>query len=125
MKFALLTHDLMIVPRVDGIVRDLNCSLEQVLSLENLQSSWKELPADVVLIDLMLPGLDIECVANWIRSQGINVTLIAFVPHVHTQKIKLAQDVGCDQVYARGEFLSQIRAIISQCPGNHQQDPLA
>ena len=118
MKFALLTHDLMIVPRVDGIVRDLNCSFEQVLSLENLQSSWKELPVDVVLIDLMLPGLDIECTANWIRSQGTNVTLIAFVPHVHTQKIRVAHDVGCDQVYARGEFLSQMQAIISQFSGN-------
>ena len=120
MKFALLTHDLMIVPRVDGIVRELNFSFEQVLSLENLQSSWKELPADVVLIDLMLPGLDIESVANWIRSQGTNVTLIAFVPHVHTQKIRVAHDVGCDQVYARGEFFSQMRAIISQFSSNTQ-----
>ena len=114
MNLLILSDDLLISSRISGVATPLGLSLRQSTSLENMQILWKDFPADAVVVDLMLTDLDVKSVTEWLRSCNNSVTVIAFCPHVFRDKIIEAKQADCNQVYVRGEFLSQLPSIIAQ-----------
>lgn len=122
MNLLLLSDDLLISSRISGVATALGLSLRQSTSLENMQILWKEFPADAVIVDLTLTDLDIKSVTEWLRSCNDAVTVIAFCPHVYKDKILEAKQADCNQVYVRGEFLSQLRSIITQTLSAQDKD---
>ena len=122
MNLLLLSDDLLISSRISGVATALGLSLRQSTSLENMQILWKEFPADAVIVDLMLADLDVKSVTEWLRSCNDAVTVIAFCPHVYGDKILEAKQADCNQVYVRGEFLSQLRSIIAQTLSTQDKD---
>ena len=114
MNIFLLSQDLLVISRVRGVAHSLEASVKTLSSLTDLQAAWRESPAKVVAIDLTLPGFNVEEVIPWVRSQQTPLTVIAFGPHVHLRNLARAEQSGCDQVYVRGEFFSQMQNIFSQ-----------
>ena len=114
MHTFLLSQDLLVISRVRGVAHSLEASVTTLSSLTDLQAAWNESPAKVVAIDLTLPGFNVEEVISWVRSQQKRATVIAFGPHVHLRNLAHAEQSGCDHVYVRGEFFSQMRDIFSQ-----------
>jgi DNA-binding NtrC family response regulator len=112
MRLLLLSADLLVTSRVGGIVEPLNISFRSVPSMESLWTTWKQFPAELVVVDLTLAGVDVEAVIEWARSLQSHVEVIAFGPHVHLKKLEQAEHAGCDRVYVRGEFISQMQAIL-------------
>ena len=117
MYIFLLSQDLLAISRVRGVAQSLQLSLTPLSSLTELQATWRELPATLV-IDLTLPGLNVEQVISWVQSQQTRLPVIAFGPHVHLTNLERAEQSGCDQVYVRGEFFSQMQNIFLQALTN-------
>ncbi|MBC20286.1 MAG: hypothetical protein CMJ74_08510 [Planctomycetaceae bacterium] len=114
MCISILSQDLLVTSRVAGVADSLQLPVASFSSLAHLQATWNKSPGKVVAIDLTLGELDIEKVIQWTRSQASGVKVIAFGPHVHVKKLAHADKAGCDQVYVRGEFFSQMPAIFSR-----------
>ena len=119
MDILLLSQDLMVTSRVSGVAGTLNISFLSVSSTHNLQSAWKASPADLVAVDLTLPGLDVEEVVQWIHARQTRSIVIAFGPHVQTKTLAKAEQSGCDHVYVRGEFFAQMQHILRQAVAQH------
>ena len=117
MHIFLLSQDLLAISRVRGVAQSLQLSLTPLSSLTELQAAWRELPATLV-IDLTLPDLNIEEVIRSVQSQRTRLPVIAFGPHVHLKNLERAEQSGCDQVYVRGEFFSQMQNIFLQALTN-------
>ncbi|MEC7501252.1 MAG: hypothetical protein VX970_05950, partial [Planctomycetota bacterium] len=117
MHIFLLSQDLLAISRVRGVAQSLQLSLTPLSSLTELQAAWRELPTALV-IDLTLPDLNIEEVIRSVQSQRTRLPVIAFGPHVHLKNLERAEQSGCDQVYVRGEFFSQMQNIFLQALTN-------
>ncbi len=113
MHIFLLSQDLLAISRVRGVAQSLQSSVTPLSSLTELQAAWRESPT-ILVIDLTLPGLNVEQVIPWVQSQQTRLPVIAFGPHVHLTNLERAEQSGCDQVYVRGEFFSQMQNIFSQ-----------
>ena len=113
MQIFLLSQDLLAISRVRGVAQSLQSSVAPLSSLTELQAAWTESPATLV-IDLTLPGLNVEQVIPWVQSQQTRLPVIAFGPHVHIKNLERAEQSGCDQVFVRGEFFSQMQNIFSK-----------
>ncbi len=119
MHVLLLSQDLLVTSRVSGVVEALNGSFRSVSSTDNLLLAWEESPAQLIVVDLTLPGLDVEEVVQWIHAQQTRVTVIAFGPHVQLKILEQAEQFGCDYVYVRGEFFAQMQNILLQAVAQH------
>ena len=119
MDILLLSQDLMVTSRVSGVVEALNMSFKSVSSTDNLQLAWSESPAELIVVDLTLPRLDVEEVVQWIHARETRSTVIAFGPHVQTKTLAKAEQSGCDHVYVRGEFFTQMQHILRQAVAQH------
>ena len=119
MRVFLLSQDLLVTSRVSGVVEALNVAFRSVSSADNLQLPWPESPAELIVIDLTLPGLDVEEVVQWIHAQQTRATVIAFGPHVQLKTLGRAEQSGCDHVYVRGEFFAQMQNILLRAFAYH------
>ena len=119
MQIFILSQDLLVTSRVGGVTHSLQVPVTSCSSLSHLQTVLSESPAAVVAIDLTFRGLDVEEVIQWIRSEEAAITVIAFGPHVHVKKLANAEQAGCDQVYVRSEFFSQMKTIFSRALARH------
>ncbi|HEX4415748.1 MAG TPA: hypothetical protein VH107_19105, partial [Lacipirellulaceae bacterium] len=67
----------------------------------------------LVIIDLAMPGLQLDFVQR-LKSKSMNgPRIVAFGPHVHKDRLAAARDVGCDVVISRGQFFSEIESILN------------
>ena len=119
MHVLLLSQDLLVTSRVSGVVEALNVSFKSVSSTDNLQLAWSESPAELIVVDLTLPGLDVEEVVQWIHAQQTRAMVIAFGPHVQLKTLGRAEQSGCDHVYVRGEFFAQMQNILLRAFAYH------
>ena len=119
MHVLLLSQDLLVTSRVSGVVEALNVAFRSVSSTDNLQLTWSESPAELIVVDLTLPGLDVEEVVQWIHAQQTRATVIAFGPHVQLKTLGRAEQSGCDHVYVRGEFFAQMQNILLRAFAYH------
>ena len=72
-------------------------------------------PADLLIIDLAAPQLDINSLVREIQSKEFTPTrIIAFGPHVHEERLNAAREAGCDEVFSRGQFFAQIDMILAR-----------
>lgn len=85
-------------------------------STDALRTSRDENSPQLVLIDLETPGLNIAALPELLDTQTLN-TAIAYGPHVHTERLALAEQVGIGTVMSRGQFHSQVGALIAAWAG--------
>ncbi len=116
MRIIFFTGDLVFPSRVAGVARRLDAPMNVVASAEALSASFNADPQQgaVVLLDLNFPAVDVADVAARIEAIGTPSVMIAFGPHVHEAKLDAARAAGCDFVLTRGQFDSQMEAVLSK-----------
>ncbi len=65
------------------------------------------------IVDLELPDLNIDLLFN--KSRNIlqeDIHVIAYAPHVRTEKLAAARDAGCDLVVTRGQIMTDAESIL-------------
>ena len=114
MSCALLTLDLACSSQVTGAAARTAQPLEVVSTIEALAAAAAR-GATTILVDLNAPSLDLAELVRRVREvSNPSPRIIAFGPHVHEARLAAARGAGCDQVISRGQFYSQLDALLAQ-----------
>ena len=110
-----LTKDLMMSSHANAHAREHNVSLKTSDSTQNALEIIRENRPHLLLVDLQMPGLDIEMLGNEIRELADSVTplTVAYAQHVNVELLEQARMAGFDQVLTRGQLNSEISRIIA------------
>ena len=77
-----------------------------------------EVAPDLVLLDVMLPGLDGLAVAKSIREQGLAMPILMLTARAETQDVVSGFDAGADDYLRKPfevpELLSRVRALLKR-----------
>jgi DNA-binding NarL/FixJ family response regulator len=114
MDIVLLSNDLMVVSRVSGAAAASGAVVRVAANATAAISLLSARAAELVVIDLGLPALDLESLISDIKADSMHpAQVIAFGPHVHADRLAAARSAGCDTVLSRGQFFAQADAVVS------------
>jgi CheY-like chemotaxis protein len=111
MEIVLLSNDLMVVSHVQSAAAKIGATVRMAATAADAVRSCTRDAAHALLIDLAMPGMDLEFVRA-LKATADSPHIIAFGPHVHKERLATARAAGCDRVISRGEFFSAIDAIL-------------
>jgi DNA-binding NarL/FixJ family response regulator len=113
MEVVLLSNDLMVVSRVSGAAASSGAVLRVAGSAAAAIAHLDERTANLVVIDLGLPAIELEPFISSVKTDGEHsARVIAFGPHVHAERLAAARSAGCDAVLSRGQFFAQVDALM-------------
>ncbi len=105
-----LTSDLMFSSQVMGAASTLGLKVQVVAGSQlagKLSSNCR-----LVLVDLSLPGLQLEPAIATVRETAPAARIVAYGPHVDEQALADAQAAGADLVLSRGQFHQQYAELL-------------
>ena len=115
MAVVLLSRDLMGASQIEGAARLSGVEFRMVGSVEATIDCCAAQSVSLVMVDLATAGLDVSSLVERLKISSRRApAVVAFGPHVHEAALVAAQKAGCDQVLTRGQFMSQVAAIIAQ-----------
>lgn len=106
---VLLTRDLLFASRFGAAADSLGLPLQTKLSAEQVIAECQTGRVSGLLIDLETPDLEVEAVVNSVKTMVRDI--VAYGPHVHTQRLADARQAGCD-VMSRGELDRSISEVL-------------
>jgi len=113
MKLLLLSHDLMIVARVEGAARKLGLTMVTVRDQQAAIDAASDGDSQVLIVDLRLPDLSLEDLVEAVAVQA-GTPIVACAPHVHKANLSAAREAGCDAVVTRGELDRGLETILGE-----------
>lgn len=113
MTVVLLSSDLTVLSRVEGAAARAGQSVRSASGESQAVDLCKAADANTLIVDLSTASLDVASLVDQLKArEGSGMRVIAFGPHVHEQRLAAARDAGCDLVVSRGQFFSQLEAIL-------------
>jgi len=114
MTVLLLTRDLAVISQADGAAARNNIAIQTVSSEADAVDRCVELNASLIIVDLGMPSLDIESLVAQLQAAIPTLPrLMAFGPHVHTERLAAARAAGFDSVISRGQFFAQLDVVLA------------
>lgn len=114
MDVVLLASDLMVVSRVQGAAAKTGISVHAVSSVAQAATLCRDKAADLLIVDLSTPSLDLEFVPRLKAETVCSTRIVAFGPHVHELRLAAVREAGCDLVMSRGQFFNEVDAILQR-----------
>jgi CheY-like chemotaxis protein len=118
MAVVLLSADLMGASRVEGAARLAGVEYFMVGSVDAAVESCAARSVTLVAVDLATPridvGTDVGTLVERLKRAEPAPFVVAFGPHVHEAALQAAKSAGCDAVLSRGQFMSQVDALVRQ-----------
>ncbi len=111
MKLVLLSQDLMIGSRVERAAQQCGLAVETVGTTAAAVEAVSQPESRLLLIDLRLPGLDVQELANSVSET--EVPIVACAPHVHEARLTAAREAGCDAVITRGQLDRELESVLA------------
>jgi DNA-binding NarL/FixJ family response regulator len=113
MRVVLLSNDLMVVSRVQGAAVRVGAAVRALSNASQAIESCGAEQADVLIVDLATPSLDLVTLVNQLKANAtLSTRVVAFGPHVHEDRLEAAREAGCDVVMSRGKFFAEIDAML-------------
>ena len=113
MTVVLLSSDLTVLSRMEGAATRLGQTVRSASGEALAVELCKDDDARTLVIDLSMQSVDLASLVNQLKAnEGSSTRVVAFGPHVHEQRLAAAREAGCDFVVSRGQFLSQLDAIL-------------
>jgi DNA-binding NarL/FixJ family response regulator len=112
MNAILLTSDLTVVSHVDGAAARTGSTVRTVSNPADVVQRCESETVELVVIDLGTPSLEMASLVASIKATTSAPRVIAFGPHVHTERLTAARDAGCDAVMSRGQFFANTYAAL-------------
>ena len=113
MSVVLLTGDLAVISRVAGAAETANAPVYAASTAAQAVLHCHRERSQLLIIDLSTPELDVKKLIETLTElKDYAPRVVAFGPHVHQEKLAAAREAGCDKVISRGQFFSQLDAIV-------------
>lgn len=114
-KVLVIEDDPEIVDLLEIHLKDLSCDLIKSYSGEEGLAVVKNNPLDLVILDVMLPGIDGMEVCRRIRSEQINVPVLMLTAKAEEIDKVLGLEIGADDYLTKPfsirEFIARVKAI--------------
>ena len=114
-KVLVIEDDPEIVDLLEIHLKDLSCDLIKSYSGEDGLTQVKSNPLDLVILDIMLPGIDGMEVCRRIRSEQINVPVLMLTAKSEEIDKVLGLEIGADDYLTKPfsirEFIARVKAI--------------
>lgn len=114
-KVLVIEDDPEIVDLLEIHLKDLSCELLKSPTGEEGLSLVKSQPIDLVILDIMLPGIDGMEVCRRIRSEQINVPVLMLTAKSEEIDKVLGLEIGADDYLTKPfsirEFIARVKAI--------------
>ena len=114
-KVLVIEDDPEIVDLLEIHLKDLSCDLIKTYSGEDGLAAVKSNPLDLVILDVMLPGIDGIEVCRRIRSEQINVPVLMLTAKSEEIDKVLGLEIGADDYLTKPfsirEFIARVKAI--------------
>ncbi|MCK5209733.1 MAG: response regulator transcription factor [Cyclobacteriaceae bacterium] len=114
-KVLVIEDDPEIVDLLEIHLKDLSCDLIKTYSGEDGLAAIKSNPLDLVILDVMLPGIDGIEVCRRIRSEQINVPVLMLTAKSEEIDKVLGLEIGADDYLTKPfsirEFIARVKAI--------------
>lgn len=115
MTVVLLSSDLAVLSRVEGAAARGGQSVRSASNEAQAVQLCEAGDVGAVVIDLSMSSLDIAALVSPLKAlPNSRVRTVAFGPHVHEHRLAAAREAGCDLVVSRGQFFSQLEAILQK-----------
>ncbi|MCE9547419.1 MAG: hypothetical protein K8T25_18260 [Planctomycetia bacterium] len=115
MTAVLLSRDLMTTSQSSGAAARASVPLVSVANIEQLEARCLAEVVPLVILDLSLPGLVPQDVVARLRALATPPEqIIAFGPHVHSDRLAAAREAGCDEVLSRGQYHAQCEELLGR-----------
>lgn len=111
-----VTKDLFFVPVLQSAGARQGVEVVSILSLDSPKLAGIESSAVTTCV-IDLASVDVSGLAplvDKLRSSYATARVVAFGPHVQTDRLSGAAAAGCDQVLTRGQLNSQIDRLMSR-----------
>ena len=103
--WAILSDDMIDSSKVIGAARQAGTSARQCRTLAQLEAMLTNADLTQVVLDLQHPELAVDALLATIRLVPRPVKVVAYGSHVDAARLKAARDAGCDEVFARSQYL--------------------
>lgn len=114
-KVLVIEDDPEIVDLLEIHLKDLSCELIKSYSGEDGLAQVKANPLDLIILDVMLPGIDGMEVCRRIRSEQINVPVLMLTAKAEEIDKVLGLEIGADDYLTKPfsirEFIARVKAI--------------
>jgi DNA-binding response OmpR family regulator len=114
-KVLVIEDDPDIVDLLEIHLKDLSCELTRCYSGEDGMKQVQSNPFDLVILDIMLPGIDGMEVCKRIRSEHINVPVLMLTAKSEEIDKVLGLEIGADDYLTKPfsirEFIARVKAI--------------
>lgn len=107
-SLIIVGDDLIFSSRISATARSIGAHLRSVRTVEAALAQSEQAPADCVIVDLALPGLQLTALVEGLSNLGHRPLIVAYGSHVDTAGLKAAQEAGCDLVLTRSQFVEQL-----------------
>jgi len=113
MSVVLVTSDLMVVSHVQGAAARAGVAVQTAANADQAAELAKMTETRLVIVDLAMPSLELSALVTRCKAQRPTAPrIVAFGPHVHEDRLAAARHAGCDAVMSRGQFFSQVDALL-------------
>ena len=114
MTCLLLSDDLIFTTRIAGTGQDVGVLVRTVPLPERLLAAAREAPPAAVIVDLAIAGLNIAEFVAELKKLTPPPRVVAYGPHVDTEKLHAAREAGCDLVMARSKFVNELPTALAE-----------
>ena len=108
----LLSDDLIFSSRITGTASDLGFRVIAVRSPQALLDAIQPQCPHCVIIDLANPSLVIAELMKSLAHVAPRPLVVAYGSHVDTATLQAARDAGCDVVWPRSKFVTELAAAL-------------
>lgn len=112
MDVVLLANDLMVASRLQNAASKIDAKIHSATTGSQAIELCDQEKIGLLIIDLAMPGLQLDFVQQLKSKPGNGPRIVAFGPHVHKDRLAAAREAGCDVVLSRGQFFSEIESVL-------------
>jgi CheY-like chemotaxis protein len=114
MNLVLFSQDLILLARLTGAARSMAGEVKLVGSVKEVIPVCQNLEAQLLVVDLRVPDLDIHELVTEVRDQlSPQTSILACGPHVQEARLAAARLAGCDEVVTRGQFEREAEDLLA------------
>lgn len=111
-----LTKDLLVQSQASAAAKQSDAKIKFVSDLTRAIAQLQD-PASgagALIVDLQTPGLQVDQLIQQLEAVELKINTVAFAQHVLVDLLASAKSDAINQVLTRGQFVSQLPAIISE-----------
>ncbi len=95
--------------------------VSRALSGRGLLDRLATQPVDLLVLDLEAADLDLTALGELTRTTG-RPLIVAYAPHVATERLQAAQNAGFAAVLSRGQAASQLQGVLERVLAESQSE---